>query len=668
MNINKTFIANLTKDPDGVLKTLTVEQIATIIQKANHAYYNKGTPMFTDQLFDVIKEFLYELEPNHPMLKNVGAAVKLNKTKLPFFMGSLDKIKNDEKVLKNWLAKYGGDCVVSDKLDGNSGLLVYRGGGGGGEGGEGGEGEFKLYSRGDGFIGQDITHLLPFLKTKLKPSAFTAALASKGNGACIAVRGELIMSKKDFADKGSDKGANARNTVAGLINAKIPDLTVASLTSFVAYELISPALPIKEQMKFIRTKLDMECVDYSIYKGGEIDVVNLSDHLVARRLDSPYEIDGIVVFHNDVYKRTEENPEYAFAFKSVITMEKAEVTVLKVEWNISKDGIYVPVVVFTPVALDGVVISRAHGFNGKYIKDNSIGPGAVIVVMRSGAVIPYIVETLVKAPVPQMPDGPFVWSKTNVDIRVDTSKSTAEVNAEMRLKNIEYFFSKVDVVGLSGGILARIFKKGFDTVGKILNITKDQLLTVEGFKEALATKIWNALQKQKKTLDPYLIMDASNILGRGIGYKKIKLICDSFPAIINERYIPTVPELVALKGVEDKTAELFVGNLPKLFEFVDSNDLVLAFLGTDTITSSSTSPSAALRVQGKTFVFSGVRDKDLEKFIVDNGGVVGTTVSSKTHLVVVKSLTGEMSSKVKKAKDLGVPVMIIDDFRKEMML
>lgn len=652
--INKTFIVNLTKDPEGVLKTLTVDEIAAIIQKANHAYYNKGVPLFTDALFDVIKEFLGELQPNHPVLKHVGAVITkaaTNKVKLPYYMGSLDKIKSDEKVLKNWVTKYGGECVVSDKLDGNSGLLVF-----------GPSGSVRLYSRGDGTIGQDITHLLPFLKSPVK-------MPVVGAGNSVAVRGELIISKKDFAE-GGITGANARNTVAGLINAKIPDLKVASLTSFVAYELIEPAgLRIKDQLVYIKTKLGLPCVDYEVYDA--VDVVNLSDHLVKRRERSVYEIDGIVVYHNGVHARkTEENPEYAFAFKSIMTMEKAEVTVLKVEWNISKDGIYVPVVVFTPVALDGVMISRAHGFNGKYIKDNSIAPGAVIVIMRSGAVIPYIVETLVKAPKPQMPDAPYVWTKTNVDIKVDTAKSSDETNAELRLKNIEFFFSKVDVVGLSGGILARIVKKGFDTVGKIMNVTQEELLTVDGFKQALAAKIWNALQKQRANLDPYLVMDASNVLGRGIGYKKIKLICDAFPAIVGERYIPTVPELVALKGIEDKTAELFVGNLPKLFEFVDSNGLVLAPQASKASTQgASTSPSAAARVQGKTFVFSGVRDKDLEKFIVDNGGVVGSTVSSKTSLVLVKALDAEgeaSSSKVKKAKDLGVPVMVLGDFKKEI--
>jgi NAD-dependent DNA ligase len=328
-----------------------------------------------------------------------------------------------------------------------------------------------------------------------------------------------------------------------------------------------------QQMDFIKDVAHLPCVYYKVIGETEVSVETLSHELVERRRLSPYEIDGIVVMHNKVHPRVFQNPEYAFAFKSVITMDKAEVTVLKVEWNMSKDGIYVPVVQFTPVALDGVTISRAHGFNGKYIKDNVIGPGAVILIMRSGAVIPYIIETLVKANTPQMPDVPFIWSKTGVEIMIDVSRNNAGTNDELRFKNMEYFFDKIDVKGLSGGILKKIFDKGFKTVGAVLSLTKEQLVNVEGFQTTMADKIYKAIMERKKGLDAYLIMDASNVLGRGIGYKKIKLICDVFPGIVAERYVPSVAELVAIKGIETKTAELFVGNLPKLFNFVDENGI-----------------------------------------------------------------------------------------------
>lgn len=418
-------------------------------------------------------------------------------------------------------------------------------------------------------------------------------------------------------------------------------------------------------MSYIKDIGCLPCVHFEVMKSNALDVEMLSDILVDRRRKSQFEIDGIVVMHDKVHPRVFENPEYAFAFKSVLTMDKAEVTVLKVEWNMSKDGIYVPVVQFTPVSLDGVVISRAHGFNGKYIQDNVIGPGAVILIMRSGSVIPYILETLIPATSPQMPDTPYVWSKTRVEIMVDTEKSDDNTNKELRFKNIQYFFDKVDVKGLSGGILRKIFDKGFDNVGRILNISKDELLTVDGFQGTLADKIYNAMQERKKKLDAYLIMDASNVLGRGIGYKKIKLICDIIPTIVSGRYVPSLPELVSIKGVEAKTAELFIKNLPNFFTFVDNNG-INGFDGVNTVymskPSSSNNKVLDERVKNKTFIFTGVRDKTIEQYITDNGGIVGTSVNKNTHALIVKTLESE-SSKATKAKQLKIPILTLEQFK-----
>lgn len=651
MKITKTFVNGFVKDPETVLRSLSLDDVVSLIQEANNAYYNKGKPLFSDQLYDYIKTYIENIDPHHPVLKNIGAVVgKGNKVKLPYFMGSLDKIKSDDKALSNWIKTFGGNYVVSDKLDGNSGLLVYT------------NGVLNLYTRGDGEYGQDITHLIPFLKNKASFNV-SVNLKEKDN---FAIRGELIMSKSDFKTVAS-KGANARNMVAGLLNAKVPDLQIASLTAFVGYEVLSPSnmLP-KQQLEFIQS-IGIDSVYYTQLTEKQMKSETLSDILLNRRDASPYEIDGIVITHNSVHPKTSQNPEYAFAFKSVLTMETAEVTVTRVEWNMSKDAIYVPVVHFTPVSLDGVVITKAHGFNGKYIQDNSIGPGAIVLIMRSGAVIPYIIKTIIKADTPQFPDTSFVWTASGVDIKLDTNKSTASNNDELQLRNIIYFFEKINVDGLSEGILSKMYKSGHKTVGGIFNVSKDQLLEIEGFQVKLATKIHEALNERKKKLDPIVVMDASNVLGRGIGYKKIKLICDAFPSILKERYIPSIQELIALKGIEQKTASLFVNNLSKAFVFFDENQLDLTASTKDDTSFMTLSKSKTQGLQNKVFVFTGVRDKELEKVITDNGGTVGTTISSKTHLVIVKSLEFQ-SSKVDKAKQLGVNIMLLDDFRKELGL
>lgn len=646
VQFTKAFINNLNNDPDEVLRSLSVDEIVNVIQKANYEYHTKGTPVFSDHIFDLIKEYLEVIAPEHPVLKNIGASTSGKKVKLPFYMGSLDKIKNDPKALATYTSKFKGDWVISDKLDGNSGLLCYDGK------------TFSLYTRGDGTYGQNISHLIPFLANTVKFNSQHVPFA---------VRGELIISRKDFAAI-ADKGANARNTVAGLLNSKVPDLGISSRTQFIAYELLDPVMKPFEQLQYIEHTLGLQCVYSTLLKHSDVTVDTLSDMLMKRRRESKYEIDGIVICHNATHDRLiGSNPDYAFAFKSVITMEKAEVTVTKVEWNMSKDGIFVPVVCFVPVALNGVMISRSHGFNGKYIQDNCIGPGARIVVMRSGDVIPYIVEVTSPADVGQMPTAPFVWSASGVDIRLNHQEASSEYTETLQLKNLQYFFDKLDVRGLSNGIIERLYTSDFKTVGSILHISKEQLQTVEGFKNTLAQKIYDAIHERKVHIDPYILMDASNTLGRGMGYKKIKLICDAYPTILTERYVPTEAQLKSIKGIEQKTAHVFIQNLGTFFKFIDDNQLgyYLVPKQSDSVVSHIPIPRTATLVASKTIVFSGVRDKELERFIQDNGGHVGTSVSGKTSLVLVKTLD-TISSKVVKAQELGVPIMLVDDYKREL--
>jgi NAD-dependent DNA ligase len=383
----------------------------------------------------------------------------------------------------------------------------------------------------------------------------------------------------------------------------------------------------------------------------------LSELLVERREKSDFEIDGIVVSHNNSHAHVQgENPKYAFAFKSVQTMDKAEVVVTKIEWNVSKDGYMIPVVHFNPVHLAGVMIQKAHGFNGKYVKDNKLGPGSRIIIMRSGDVIPYIVEVLSASAsgTAQMPEIEYEWSKTNVDIII--SKKDGATNDIVNLKSIEYFFDKIDIKGISKATISKIYNSGFKDIKSIINVSKTDLLKIDGFKDKTADKIVDGFKQAFSDVDCVLLMDASNTLGRGFGRKKIELILENFPNLLKSRTIPSMNDMVAIKGIEHKTAEAFIDNLPKYFDFYDN----LGLKCTEP-TQVEKEPNS-VKLGHINVVFTGFRDKDIEEYIIANGGKVSGSVSKNTSHVVVKDKNKD-SSKAVKAKELGVPVVSVEEFK-----
>jgi NAD-dependent DNA ligase len=351
------------------------------------------------------------------------------------------------------MKKYSGPFVLSCKLDGVSGMYSTEGK------------TPKLYTRGDGNIGQDISHLIPFLKLPKE----------KG----IVVRGEFIIPKETFDEKYKVLFANPRNLVSGIVNSKSADKKMEDL-HFVAYELIRPQMIPSEQMKHL-TNAKFEVVQHITTETLTNDM--LSQVLVDWRKNYAYEIDGVIVANDGIYERHSGNPEHAFAFKMVLSDQVAEAKVVDVIWTPSKDGYLKPRVQIEPINLGGVCIEYATGFNAGFINENNIGVGSLIEIIRSGDVIPYIRKVVVPAKYPKMPNVLYKWNDTNVDIMLQDIDSDETV----REKNITGFFRGIGVEGLSSGNITRIIKKGYDTIEKIVKMSVDNFLEVDGFQIKTAT-------------------------------------------------------------------------------------------------------------------------------------------------------------------------------------
>ena len=629
----KEMFQKIIDNPVPYLKTLTTDQIAKFVKEASFEYY-KGTPIVPDDIFEIMKNTLKERDPTNPALEEIGAAAPGEKVKLPYWMGSLEKIREDEAALNKWKSKHSGHVVISDKLDGNSAMLVYM------------KNKIYMYSRGDGYFGQDISHVIPYIKGVPSPKSI-----SYDN---LAVRGELIISKKLWDPK---FGANARNAVAGVMHSKTINKDLASIIEFVAYEQLSPrmkesdGLAALEQHKF-------HVVYNKIRKTEVLTMEYLSKILLKRREESPYEIDGIVVFHDDEHNQVSgKNPSYAFGFKSLLTHTEAEVIVKQVEWNISKDGYLKPLIYFDPVTLAGASIQKATGFNAQFIETNVLGPGSRIVIIRSGDVIPHIVRVLTKSASgkPSFPEGKWAWNDTHVDIVLEDKD-----NEDMLIKQITYFATTLEMKGVGAGIVERLYKHGITSIKKLINVTVDELLNMEGFQKKSAEKLVNEIKEAISKADCLKYMDASNLFGRTIGSTKLKLIVSKYPKIL-QGYNPSEADLSSISGIGPATAIQFMNGLPKFFEFMKT----IGIPCDGTIKKEEVLVTSS-KLKDMIIVFTGIRDKDLETEIESKGGKIGTGVNKKTTVLVAKD-PFEDSSKIKSAKEYEIPIVTIETFKKKYL-
>jgi DNA ligase (NAD+) len=614
-----------------VLESLGEPELSSMIEEANKAYHFNKTPLMTDNEYDILKEYLEQKFPTSAILQEVGAPIiEKNKVNLPYEMASMDKIKPDTGALASWKSRFVGPYVLSCKLDGVSGLYVADGKGGS-----------KLYTRGNGKVGQDVSHLIPYLRF---PSV-------KG---VLAVRGEFIIPKKVFLDKYASKFANPRNLVAGIVNRQTLDEKVKDL-HFVTYEVISPELKPSEQMKLLMEK-GFETVLNKTVMPKDLSNDLLSEVLVKWRADYLYEIDGVIVTDDKVYPRKTGNPTHSFAFKMVLSDQIAEVKVVDVLWNPSKDGYLKPRVQIEPVQLGGVKIEFATGFNGAFIEQNKIGVGALIQIIRSGDVIPHIRSVTTPAEQAKMPSVPYKWNDTHVDIMLEDAGSDTTV----REKNITGFFRGIGVDGLSSGNIARIIATGFDTVPKVIRMTKADFLKVEGFKEKLATKIYEGIQNKLSEASIITLMSASNIFGRGFSDKRVELILESYPNVLTSGESPAekVKKIAAIKGMASKTAEAFVDKIPDFIKFIEECGLQSKLTGAPVV---AVVTNTGHPLYKKSVVMTGIRDAKVAEALKTVGTNLGSSVSKNTVVVIAKS-ADEDTGKASEARKLGIPIMTPSEF------
>ena len=567
-----------------------LDKLYRIKRHADDMYHNHGTSPLSDDQYDLLKDTLEERDPGRKVV--VGAKMRDgdNRTRLPFWLGSMDKVKmepdydgkstaqvtvllrkaqkamgamassdqirNQEDLIEKmqrhlkqlatiskWFNSHKGPYVIEDKLDGVSCLLTYK------------EGELKLYTRGDGVVGADISYLAPHLTTI--PRTFPED---------INVRGELVMQKDVFQAAYAGKYANPRNLVAGRVGAKEAKEGLADI-DFVAYEIVGDEKMAEPTQQLDRLKqLGFLVVHHELVTSTTPQA--LAAVFIDRKQNSPYEVDGLIVTNDrPYYRNTSGNPTYAFAFKMHLAITVA--TVVQVIWGVTRWCKLQPRVEIKPVELLGTTVTFATGKNARFIERNGIGPGAVIRITKGGEVIPNIVG-VVRRMRPQLPEPPceWKWNPTGVEL-IALNEECGNVCIEI----LKWFFHDLEFKGVGPSRVTQLYRAGLDNVFKILLADKATIQKA-GFGPGQATEIHNSIRsKLAGGLDLSRVLAASGVLGEGIGKKRIQELLSMYPNILEDQKSMEQKDrkkiVLSVPGFADLTATTVSKNLPWAATFAE---------------------------------------------------------------------------------------------------
>jgi len=633
-------IANIKQDHINTALNITTDQLVGVLRYLSEQYYYSSSPIIDDNIYDNLRTILEKREPNHPYLKEIGAPIDTDKNaiELPYFMGSMDKIKADKGNLTKWSTEYTGPYVITDKLDGISALLVNN------------DNVIKMYTRGDGTYGHDITHLIQYV--------FDYQTLKKSMPNNTAIRGELIMSKTNFATI-KDKFKNARNTVAGLVNArKNYSVDTAKLTTFIAYTVIKPVLKQSDQLAFIKAH-KIPVVYHSVEK--QITTESLTNLLTARKKQSEYDIDGIIVTNDSkTYENPSSgNPQFAFAFKMMTDVANAEIT--NITWNPSMYGYLKPTIQIKPIELSGVTIKNVTGHNAKYISDNKLGKGSIITIVRSGDVIPYVVGVVKPSAKPDMPDIAYKWTDTNVDI-IMTDMADEQQDAVVT-KQIAHFLKTIGVKYAGEKFVDNLVANGYDDIFKVLDADEDDLTDIDGIGQTLVSKIYSNITSAFEEINLETLMSASLVFGRGLGSRKLKHIISAHPDVMTAKL--TVGDILEIDGFDTISADQFIDNIDKFKQFFAKLEKIER-IDVGHLKGNVANVKASNKLADQKIVFTGVRNKELENMITNNGGSVATSVSKNTTIVIYKNdEKSKTSAKYLTAVAKEIPVMTEQEFVKK---
>ena len=641
-------------------KRKQMEELVAYLNKAARVYYQESNEIISNQEYDKLYDELESLEKelgitmsNSPTV-NVGYEVVSNlpKEQHPSPMLSLDKTKSVDD-LKAWLGDKEG--LLSWKLDGLTIVLTYE------------DGRLsKAVTRGDGTTGEVITNNARVFDN------IPLTIPEKGR---VVIRGEAVISYEEFErinrtiEDVEAKYKNPRNLCSGTVRQLNNEVTASRHVKFYGFSLAEGGMQKAfrhEQMEWMQQQ-GFETVEYVRVNSESVEsaVGDFAEKIADFQLPS----DGLVLIFDDIeYGRslgtTAKFPRDSIAFKWAD--EIRETALKEVLWNASRTGLINPIAVFEPVELEGTTVSRASVHNLSIVKDLALGIGDTIRVYKANMIIPQIAENVTKSGTVQPPENcPVCGTATEIhdDSGVETLHCPNPECPAKKIKSFTHFVSRnaMNIEGLSEATLEKFVDEAMiRDLADIFKMNKwrDKIIGMEGFGEKSFENMIAAAEKASHTTPARLLFS----LGiPNIGAANAKMIAKECRNSWQKIQSLTEEELVMIDGIGDVMAKAYVD----FFHDEDHKKTVEELLEVLTL-DESFEDTAGGSLAGKVFVITGkvhiYENRDAVKAAIEAaGGKTASSVSSKTHYLINNDITSN-SSKNKKAKELGVPIITEEEF------
>lgn len=640
-----------------------MKELGEKLREASRAYYQEDREIMSNVEYDALYDTLSALEKETGIVLadsptvNVGyeAVEQLPKEEHERPMLSLDKTKERE-TLREFIGEH--PTLLSWKLDGLTIVLTY----------ENGE-LIKAVTRGNGIVGEVITNNARVFKN------IPLKISFKGR---LVLRGEAIITYSDFEKINETIGdadakyKNPRNLCSGSVRQLNNEITAKRNVRFYAFSLVSAeGVDFRNsrevQFRWLNEQ-GFEVVEYRKVTAETLD--EAMDYFAEAVTTNDFPSDGLVALYDDIaygesLGTTAKFPRNAMAFKWADEMR--DTRLLEIEWSPSRTGLINPVAIFEPVELEGTTVSRASVHNISIMKELKLGIGDTIRVYKANMIIPQIAENLTgsgNAPIPH--NCPACGQETIVKKENDVECLFC-VNPGCPAKKIKSFglFTSRDAMnidGLSEATLEKFIARGFiHDFGDIFEISryKDEIVEMEGFGQKSYDNLMESLERAKETTLPRVIYS----LGiANIGLANAKVICRHFDNDLDRIRHASLEEVSDI----DTIGPVIAGNLVAYFRDEDNNrrlDHLMNFLHIQ-----EDSPKQEQIFEGMNFVITGSlvhfgNRSEAKELIESLGGKVTGSVTKKTNYLINNDIQSN-SSKNKKARELGIPILSEEDFRK----